>query len=195
MKSTRRYLLAAAALLSLVLAYMAREFVHELIVAPMVYAVWQVSVLLGTVPEPVRWTALIAILGLVVAWQLVPEVRPASRAPGPRSGAAGQVEVVATWLLKARSSNYFKWQLAHRLARVARGWDELRGQPAEGGISDRTAEDFLSAGSQHSFVDFPAPHGFFGGHIDTPLDVDPEHVVLYLERRTSADGENHGRSL
>ena len=195
MKPARLLLFAAAALFSLVLAYIARDLVHQLIVVPLVFLAWQAMLLAGTVPELVRWVVLTVILGLVIASQLAPELRSASRAPVPPRAAVGSVETVAIWLRRARSSNYFRWQLAHRLGRVARQWQDLAGSPVESGGLEPGIDAYLSAGSNHSFVDFPPRRGIFGRRLSSALDLDVAQVIDYLESRAFPHQENHGHRL
>ena len=80
----RFFLLLALGLpLSIALAYAMRDLVHDKIVVPLYHALWQLSALIQSVPELVRWAGIITVMALVLAWQLVPEWT-IERRPGPR---------------------------------------------------------------------------------------------------------------
>ena len=195
MNGRRLLLLIASIALSAALAIALRNAVHDFLVVPLAYVAWQIAVLMGAVPEFARWLVLVVALGLLLAWQLVPDLRPASRLPArPREG-MGPVETAATWLLRARASNYFKWQLAHRLGRVSRRLDELRGRKNGSAAASAAVVDYLAAGLDHSFADFPGPRGPFAYPSATPLDLDPAKVIEYLESQSFMNRESHADSL
>ena len=70
----------------------------------------------------------------------------------------GEVETLAGWIARARRGNYFKWQLANRLGRVAQRLEELSGGPAGDLAVPNAVQAYLSAGIGRSFVDFPNSH-------------------------------------
>jgi len=192
----RFFLLLALGLpLSIALAYAMRDLVHDKIVVPLYHALWQLSALIQSVPELVRWAGIITVMALVLAWQLVPEWT-IERRPGPRRDRnPGQVETVARWITRSRSSNYFKWQIAHRLGALVRRLQNLTGQSApERAVEPRLA-DYLKAGLSLSFVDFPSRRGIFGRPTETALDLDPGEVIASLEQGIFADEARHADSL
>jgi hypothetical protein len=104
------------------------------------------------------------------------------------------VESAALWLHRARKSNYFKWQVAHRLGAVWRRLEELEGRNAGRGDPEGHIAAYLAAGVNASFVDFPPARRFFSRRSPTPLDVAPGEVVNFLESNTYMDrGENADR--
>ena len=195
MKTGRLLLLLAALVLSAILALALRPLIYELLVVPLSYLAWQVDLLIDTVPELIRWTILVVVLALFLAWQLMQDFRRSSRLPLKEPRSTGQVQSLSTWLLRARSSNYFKWQLAYRLGRVSRRLADL----ARRGIDDLTPSsdvaDFLAAGLSRSFVDFPAPRNPFKRRAMTALDIDPARVVQFLESQIPTQGGDHADRL
>lgn len=191
-KRTRLPLLIASLVLSAGLAYAARDLIFALVVVPISYVAWQLGVLLRAVPELVWWFLLVVIVALAIAWQLVPELKPTSGRRVRRLEVGGQVESVALWLVRARTSSYFKWQVAHRLGRVSRQMEEFVERRSEDPKPNRTAADFLAAGLNRSFVDFPTRRNPLRGPVATPLDADPGAVVAYLESRFALDPKDHG---
>ncbi|HEY5984183.1 MAG TPA: hypothetical protein VIU38_12000 [Anaerolineales bacterium] len=193
---SRRRALALVALLiiSIALAFAARDLVYGLIVLPLAYVFWQLSILLGGVPEVVRWAVLVVVLVLIMAWQLVPDLRPARGRAAVHGARVHQVESAAVWLHRARTSNYFKWQVAHRLGAVSRHLEKLQGRNAGRGDPEGQIAAYLEAGVNASFVDFPPARRFVSRRSATPLDVAPGEVVTFLESKTYMDrGENAER--
>jgi hypothetical protein len=187
MTRTRTLLAIAALLSSLALAVHIRDVFHDLIVVLLSNILWQLWLFDRAIPELPKWIVLVTLLGLVMVWQLIPAIGPSppNRRASPQS--SGQVESLAVWMARARGSNYFKWQVANRLARVSRKLDELAGRPPDAGPASDVVASYLAAGTDHSFVDFPAPRRSFQRRIDTPLDADPAEVVAYLESQSSME--------
>jgi len=195
MNNRRLLMLAASVVLSVALAFAVRDVVYQVVVLPLSYVIWQLGVMFGAIPELIRWIALVVIFGLVLAWQLVPDLKPASRRPGARRSARGQVDLLALWLLRSRSSNYFKWQLAHRLGRVSQSLDGLAGRDSVASPPGPGVAEYLAAGLNNSFVDFPTRRHLLARSRTTALDVDPGAVVDYLESQTLVDRGNHAENL
>jgi hypothetical protein len=76
MKTARPWLLVTGALMTAVLAYLARDVVHDFLILPLAYAAWQLRQLLAGVAQLVQWAVLVIAMGLVMAWQLIPRFGP-----------------------------------------------------------------------------------------------------------------------
>jgi len=183
-----RPLLGFAALLaSLVLAFFVRDVFRDLIMVPLSSILWQLWLFYRTIPELLKWIVLVILLGLLMVWQLIPEIGPSRRHNRSSPRRSGQVESLALWLTRARRSNYFKWQIANRLARVSRRLDALADRRPDAGAASHAVALYLAAGGDHSFVDFPTPRHSFQRRLDTPLDADPAEVVGYLESQSPVE--------
>ena len=190
MKPIRWQLLAAILVISALLALLLRDVVYQVIVVPLAYVWWVVGLYYAAIPQWILWTALLVILALVVLWNAIPELRPAVRKELQRRQPDGQVEELTKWLTKARHGNYFKWQLANRLGRIARALGEGWAARGEMPPADPLVEKYLDAGLNYSFVDFPSPRSRFDRRRRTPLDIDPRIVADYLESQME---KNRGR--
>jgi hypothetical protein len=191
MNTARLWLLFTSILSAAVVAYLARDVVQNMIVVPLAYALWQLRGLLAGVAQLVQWVILIVVVALVMAWQLVPRLAPRSGRIATVPLREGPVNATAVSLSRARSSNYFRWQLAHRLGRAA---SQLGGIP----VGDARAADvsysiaaYLDAGLNHSFVDYAAPRLRFTRQVASPLHLDPEDVVHFLESHVMEAGGIH----
>jgi hypothetical protein len=180
---------------SLALAFLLRVLARDLLIIPLAYLAWQVGLLYGAVPQLVKWAVAVLLLGILVIWQLIPELRRSDKERARPAAPRGQVETLALWIHRARSSNYFKWQLANRLGRLAVKFDELAGRRGQGRPRVAPVEDYLAAGLQHSFVDFPVPRNRFQRRLPTPLDLPPVEVVEYIESQMETANGRHTQGL
>lgn len=177
------------------LAYLLAGTVRDQIILPMAYYLWQLLQFYRAVPQQLLWAALV-IVGLLV---LLPTLlgfslggRDRDRKPDRR----GPVETLAQALDKRGPGIYFRWQLANMLGELAQRMlahqerllpgRKLRGHewapPPE-------VDRYLDAGLNTTFADYPVP-GRLGRRPQTPLDIDPESVVSYLESQWETD--EHG---
>lgn len=181
MSRLRWPLLLAIVILSALLGYFLRDVVYQVVIMPFAYVLWILSFYYSAIPQWVVWTVLLVILFLSVIWNLIPDERPSSRKLRVIHRPEGEVEALAVWIRKSRRGNYFKWQLANRMGRVARRLDELAGSRGLPACEDARVEKYLDAGLNYSFVDFPTRRGWFEPAPQTPLDIDPRTVADYLE--------------
>ena len=121
--------------------------------------------------------------------------RPRGREQRVNPQAQGQVESLAVWILRARESNYFKWQLANRLGRISRRLEELSEHRAGVIARKEAVEQYLAAGLNHSFVEYPSPRNRFQRRTPTPLDLNPSEVVDHLESQMEMDRGGNAESL
>lgn len=177
--SSRWPLLLGILVLSAVLGYLLRDLVYQLVVVPIAYLLWLLYYYYSLLPQWLTWTVILAILLIAVLWYLLPDAPRVSRRQERRRQPEGEVEALVTWIMKARRGNYFKWQLANRMGRIARRLNELSGGRLP--RADAAVEKYLDAGMNHSFVDFPTPRGLLARATHTPLDTDPKQVADYLE--------------
>ena len=188
--SRRWPLLLGILVFSALLGYFLRDVVYQLVVVPIAYLLWLLYYYYSLLPQGLIWTVMLAILLVAALWNLLPDAPRGGRKPERRRQPEGEVEALVTWLEKARRGNYFKWQLANRMGRVARRLGELAGgrlPPA-----DPAVEKYLDAGMNHSFVDFPTPRGLLPRATQTPLDLDPKSVADYLESLMEKRSDRRG---
>lgn len=194
MRRVRFAIFGTVLIASAILAYLLRDVIYELVVVPLAYTLWLVELIYLAVPQLVKWVLLVALLFVGVVWKLIPDL-PASPEPrGPRRSTEGRVELLAIGIHRSRTSNYFKWQVANRLGRLARRISETRAllDAAEG--ASEPIQGYLAAGLNQSFVDFPTPRTRFARRLPTPLDIDPAEIVGYLESRMELSHDGRTRS-
>ncbi len=191
MTRARWLLVGGMVVVSVMAAFFLRRAVYDLIVVPLAYLWWLAKIFYSAIPQLVLWTALIVVLFLAILWNFMPTAE-SSRRPAPkRKPAEGQVEALAVWFLRARKGNYFKWQLANRLGRLAHRLNETSWQRSRRASRNEAVEQYLEAGLNYSFMDFPASNNRFRRAAPTPLDLNPGEVVDYLESQVEMGRGSH----
>ncbi len=185
-------LVAGMVIVSLGIAFALRGVIYQTVIVPLAYAWWVIGLYYSSVPQAILWTILLALLLLSVLWSLVPELHLPGGRDTPRSLPEGQVEALAVWLRKSRDGNYFKWQLANRLGRIARSLGEDSSGGGRVHAPDEAVERYLDAGLNYSFVDFPSRRNRFQSAPRTPLDADPKKVAEYLESQMEKTSDRRG---
>ena len=203
---TRRWLLFAGAFLSAVmLAFILRDVVEQLIIMPLAYLWWLLRLYYSMFPQTILWVILVVAVVFSAITSLMPELRYRTAFKPVSKPAQGQIEILVDWLEKARhGGSYYKWLIANRLGKTAREILAQRdGHPVSkkfGPLNGRDwnppqkIRDYLETGLNGSFADFPRPRWPWLTPKPTPLDTDPQKVIDYLENEMemSHDGNHKG---
>lgn len=186
-----RYLLILIALIaSIILAFFLRDVIYHLVVVPLAYLFWLARFYYSSVPQLLLWTALLFILILTSLPNFVPEWHSSRRREEKRRRVQGGIETLAGWMVRARRGTYFKWQIANRLGRLARGLDGAAEPRAGSRSRGEAVERYFDAGLNTSFVDYPRPRRF-QRPVPTPLDLDPQEAIIYLESQMEQSRGRH----
>ena len=188
----RRWLtLGAAVGIALILAFPLQEVVRKTVILPLAYLWWALGVLYRSFPQVVVWVVLVILIAFTLLGSLTSDRKRIQREEPKVKPPLGQVEGLAQNLVKMRRGTYYKWQVANRLGRLARDFLILRGDRAD--TRDRSPlaghdwhptepiDAYLDTGLRGSFADFPNPRWSFGKPEPTPLDMDVNEVVEFLE--------------
>lgn len=193
MRRNRLAVFGAVLICSLILAYLLRDVIYSVVIVPLAYTLWLAGLVYRAVPQLIKWVVLLVILGLAMIWRLIPDLPDATKPRLPGRSVEGRLQALAFGIHRARNSNYFKWQLANRLGRLARRISETTNRAADGNGS-APINRYLNAGVNQSFVDFPTPRGPFARRQPTPLDIDPGEIIAYLESRLELNHDGRTRS-
>lgn len=191
MTRSRWLILAGILIISLTLAFFLRDVVYATIILPLAYLLWLGKYYYSAIPQLFLWAFLLIVIFLTAIWNFLPEAQPGQRKQLKRRMAEGQVEALAAWIRKSRKGNYFKWQLANRLGRIARRLVELSGEHPRFGSGNVAVDNYFDAGTNYSFVDFPGPKNLFHRPASTPLDLDPKQAVDHLESLMELRRDRH----
>jgi hypothetical protein len=189
----KRYLPLVISLLAAgVLAFVVEDFVRQALVAPLLYVVWLIAQLFSSVPQVLYWGAFISA-ALVIAGLSVPRSRSAQ--PQDQALRAGNRGAVADWaalLEVARESGFSRRSLAQALRRLSRDLllpdEDVRYHEFEARLAQTSAAlppeivVYFQAPMPETKSRFWPIRRFSEGGPGA-LDLDPEHVVAYLENR------------
>jgi hypothetical protein len=188
----RRWLaLGGAILIALILAFPLQDVIRTTIIVPLAYLWWALGVLYQSFPQVVVWILLLVVIAFMLLGSLT---RKGKRTPDEEPKAKpelGQVETLAEGLVKMRRGTYYKWKVANRLGRLARDFLIQRGDRANtrdlGPLVGRDwhpsqpVDAYLETGLHGSFADFPNQPWRLRPPEPTPLDIDVEEVVAFME--------------
>lgn len=176
-----------------VLVLLVRDFLHQVIVTPILYVSWIATLTLGSFRQEFYWVAFI-VVALVIATKSLARGNADKRTT--RSARYSNRGPVATWFaLVARSETqeFSRWRLAQALKRLAReiltpgGTFNLHNYETE---RERYVTDLPP--EVEAYFEAPLPwsqralafwHRFRATKRSTGLDLDPEMVVEFLESR------------
>lgn len=184
--------------LCLVTAYALREPIYVFVIVPLAYIWWLITLYYHVLPQVAIWIVLIYVIFYTGIRGLLMEL-PAGRAVFlKRQKAKGPVESLASLVNKTGRGVYYKWLVANRLGRVARELlDQREGRQAKNKVTRLSGRDwdppqdvsaYLESGVNGSFADYPrrrwhTPH--------TPLDINPQQVIEYLESEMENNRNGH----
>jgi hypothetical protein len=139
----------------------------------------------------VVWILLLVVIAFMLLGSLTGDRKRVPNEEPKVKPELGQVEGLAEGLIKMRRGTYYRWKVANRLGRLARDFLIQRGDRANTrDLSPLTGRDwhptqpvdaYLETGLHGSFADFPNQPWRFQPPEPTPLDIDVEEVVEFLE--------------
>lgn len=189
---TRRqwFALSGAAMIALLLAFPLQDVIREAIIVPLAYFAWVLGVLYQSIPQSYIWLGLVFVLSLFLLRSLTSVQFRLPRRRSQSKPIFGQVEALSESLARLDKGNYYKWQVANRLGRLARDFLILLGEREErshrhlsgsGWQPEEHVDKFIDVGLRGSFAQFPSPRFPFMRAEPTPLDVEVDDVLDFLE--------------
>lgn len=198
MKRVQIVALVVALVVTLVLAFALQDVIRRTLIVPMAYLWWVLRVYYDAFPQLVLWIGLIVLVLLMLFGSLSAGIERKEYTQKETKPVQGPVEALAISMEKAPRGIYFKWQIAHRLGKVARDLLVQRGDRVNAKVigplvgrdwhPSRPVEEYLDVGLNGSFADYPNPPWPFGRPRPTPLDLDVNQAVEFLEAQMETDG-------
>jgi hypothetical protein len=188
-------LIAATLLLTVILALALPDLTREAVVVPIWYVIWIGQLLFHAIPQALLW-ALLFTIALVVAVRSLLKRPQFEEKPEVEPIYTGQVYVLLRWIQHQKERDYFKQRLAQHLGRLTLETlahqrrltlGEIR--PLMGSLdAPPEVRAYLEAGLT------PTPsrpgsrlsrllHRLGWRRATSPLDLDPEIVVQFVERQ------------
>jgi len=198
MKRVQILVLMGALIVALVLAFAMQDVIRDSVILPLAYLWWVLGIYYHAFPQIILWISLVVIVLLMLFGSLGGDVVRKQQGEEKTKPVQGPVEGLAHSLEKARGGIYIKWQIAHRLGKLARDMLVQRGDRTSNKvIAPLTGRDwhpsepvgeYLDVGLNGSFADYPNPPWPFGRPKRTPLDLDVNEAVEFLEAQMEANG-------
>jgi hypothetical protein len=173
------------------LAFAMRETIERTVIQPLAYFWWVLGIYYDSFPQAVLWIILVGVIILIEIGSFSAEGSTSDGKRDVRKPVQGPTESLAGWFLRVPDGLYFKWLIAQRLGKLSReliAFNARQAAPsaheALGGAgwepSDEVAA-YLESGLNGSFADYPRPRWSFQRPRPTPLDLDPETAIDYIE--------------
>lgn len=146
------------------------------------FLAWSLNVMGRAIPQQVLWLFLLLLILYVAVGSFYGKRYREESSPESTSPVVGPVEVMAGYIEQRYRGIYFKWQIAHLLGKVQQAIQQNASNKTSERIplpSERV-QAFLEAGVHTSYADY-APEGLMLKNASTPLDIELEQVVDYLE--------------
>lgn len=186
-----------AVLAALIIAFLLRDVVEQLIIRPLVYLFWWLGIAYRYIPQPLIWLLLVLFLIYLALGRLADQLGPPGERKEETRPMRGPVLELARQIDRRHGGIYFKWQVARTLGQMALELQELRShthsRKLETGSLAISAQvrNYLEAGLNTSFADYPMQSRrslaslFRRGKTEpaeiTPFDGDIDAVIDYLE--------------
>ena len=194
MKAHRRAIILLVILgVAALLAYLMRESIDRNVIQPLIFFFWVLGIYYKSLPQALIWIILVGVIVLIEVGSFSTESRLTDRRREVRKPHQGGVESLADWLHRAPQGLYFKWLLAQRLGKLSCeliAFNARKTAPSgHEALSDpgwdppAAVAAYLESGLNGSFADYPRPRWFFQRPAPTPLDLDPEQAVEYIESK------------
>lgn len=198
MISRRRLFIFLVSTLCLVTAYVLRKPIYDFVIVPLAYVWWLITLYYHVLPQLVIWILLIYVIFYTGLRGVLMDIPVSKTIFVRRQRAKGPVETLSLLVSKNSKGVYYKWLIANRLGRVARDLldqrDGLQAKRKFARLSGRgwnPPEDvsaYLESGVNGSFADYPHK-GWSTPR--TPLDINPQQVIEYLESEMENNRNGH----
>ncbi|MBL8102407.1 MAG: hypothetical protein JNM02_07765 [Anaerolineales bacterium] len=167
-----------------VLLFPMRRWLAGAVVGFASYLVWTVNLIGLVIPQQILWAFLLILILYIAIGSFYGKRYKEESSPVNKSPIVGAVEAMAGYIEERHRGIYFKWQIAHLLGKIQQSIQQTASRGTSSRIplpSDRV-QAFLDAGVNTSYADY-APEGFVLKNNSTPLDIELEQVVAYLEEQ------------
>src|SRR5687768_17082821 len=108
------------ALLCLIAAFVFRGMIYQIVILPLAYVWWWLTLYYRLLPQAVIWIVLIFVILFTTLRGLLLEIPWGWSRPLKMKKSQGPIESLSVLIQKTSEGNYYKWSIAQRLGRAAR---------------------------------------------------------------------------
>ena len=180
-------------LTAILLAPLFRNFIREVVVIPLLYVFWIGRIIFDTIPQTGFWGCFLLIALLMASASLLKKSKLQSRIYEVKTVQPGRVETWANLIRQATEEDYYRWRLAQPLRELILETLAHEARLTSKQIKRRLTDDQLDIppeiraylqASLLSLSYLSAPRfRFRSRRLTSPLNLDPERVVKFLEDR------------
>jgi len=204
----RQWSLIGILVLIVILALALRDVVAAAIIIPAAFLWWLIRLYYASIPQAIFWGLLILLTVYSAVTTVIPALRFRSIEKTSVKITRGHIEILADWIKKSGRGTYYKWLVANRLGKDAREiLAQREGNPiskkfnafpkrhrdnltGRGWNPPQKIDTYLNIGLNGSFTNILRPRWFWQSPPPTPLDVEIQQVIDYLEDEMEME---HGR--
>lgn len=182
--------LIIAVLFAIVLVFAVDDFISRVIVGPVLYISWFISIFVASMPQQVFWGIFILIALIFAAKSITREKTSRQQTQNPIANQRGPVATWSSLLERAEKQSFSRWRLAQSLRRLALDTlvsnDTLNHQHIEG-QAENGKPTFPPEIEAYFEAPMPSAQRFSRlwqrpvSRNSSALNLDPETVVQYLE--------------
>lgn len=186
-------------LFSLIAAFVFRKMIYQAVIVPLAYLWWLITLYYHVLPQAGIWIVLIFIILFTAVRGLLMELPIGRTTLLKKKTSQGPVETLSALIHKTDQGSYYKWTIANRLGRVARELlDQREGRQLKQKFTRLNGRDwnppqdveaYLETGVNGSFADYPKRT--WSRSPRTPLDLNPQQVIEYLESEMENNPSGH----
>ena len=198
MKQKKRYLLIPLIALALIIAHPLQSVIRDVLIKPLLYFGWGIGILFRSVPQFWLWMIFLGIVFFILLTPFIEDLPRWKKKEKALPPEAGPIEKLAETLDASNKGIYFKWVVANRLGKVLSNWLLYRNRVDQRWQAKNRARlgwnappeiyNYLDVGLNGSFADYPRPRiPFIQKRAKTPLDIDPNIVLNYLENEMESE--------
>lgn len=191
-------------LISLPLTLLLHEFTREILLSTLLRLSWYTRLYIDNLPQPIIWAVFIALAIVIAARSLLKRRSTSETISEAARARMGRVNNLIQAINRTSDGPYFKWRLAQHLLALAleafvhrerTSPNTIRERLKSGGLDvPSEIEAYLLAGmspvlSTRANLITRLKDAIFPTHQITPLDLDPERVIQFLEDQLEIDYE------
>ncbi len=181
---------------------------YRTIVVPILYVLWVTELALRIIPQPVVWAIFMVLAFIILVKSLSNPQKSRRRIYKPATRHLGRVEELAKLIQFSRKWSYSRWNLAHHLAELASEILAFRERCTSKQIQERLEDGVLKANwdirayfqagmkkemSWQTGLFSKIKHWRRSQELRSPLDLDPENAVHFLEDQLKIPYDNENR--
>ena len=194
----RLFLIPVLVIAALLLAFPLQEAVRKIIIEPLLYFFWAIGILYRSLPQFWLWVILMGIVFFILLAPFLDDLPKARRKGNELPPQPGRIESLAAVHKESSKGFYFKWVVANRIGKIVRNWVAYRDRLDQRWQANDLARfewdapdniyEYLDAGLNGSYADYPLPRiPFIQKRAKTPLDIDPNEVLNFLEKEMESE--------